>query len=228
MKNALLLITLVAGLHVAQSADAVYVTVDPSARQYQNQIILLGRNKAVGTPGDYFELRDGTHFLYIYAPRNHYVELKIDVRGDSLEVRIDKDQSYDERGCKQDWITEWRGRLQTTQSRIRPGVLWTIFLPEIRFVHATDSVYCSLPSSQSCKRKAYSLSVHTEPKNAEILINGERVGHRTPKPNLRQSYCQWEESVQILTRAPGHVNCAKEFKLYPDADLDFYCKMIRQ
>ena len=224
MKKALAPMVFGVFLLVAQSADAVYVTIDASSGYYRNQSISQ-RGHMVGVAGDYFELNDGSHRLFIDAPRNHYVSMDIEVRLDNLEIKIDKGQSLGDDGCKEGLRTVWKGRLEARQSHFEHGVLWTIVLPEIEFGGPTGEGSCSFPSSISCERSAYNLSVDTRPVNAEIWLDDERVDYRTPTGQLRVSYCEFRESVHVLTRVPGYVNCAKEFDIYPDANVVFHCEM---
>ena len=228
MKNTLVSMVFGMALFVAQSAEAVYVTVDSSSRHYRDRPIFLGGRNVVGITGDYFELGDGTHTLHIDAPRNHYVSMDVEVRRNNLEIEISKGQSLDESGCRDEWRTAWRGRLQTRRTRFRQGALWTIVLPEIRFIRATGEVSCMFPSSLGCRRIPYSLDVDTWPRNAEVWVGGESLGYRTPTGRLANSYCDYEDSVHITTRARGYVNCARKYDLFPGASIEFRCEMKRK
>ena len=231
MKNALVPMVFGVALLAAQSADAVYVTIEPSSQHYRNQPV--SRNKpvslggnVVGITGDYFVLGTGTHRLYIDAPRDHLVIMDVEVRQDDLEIEIDKVQSSHANGDMYEWNTAWTGRLETTRTQFRQGILWTIVLPEIRFIGRTGNLALRPPAASiGCERRAYNLNVDTQPRNAEIWINHERFGYRTPTGQLRVSYCEYQDSVHILTRTDDHVNCEQTFALHPDAEIVFRCEL---
>lgn len=227
MKKALFPVILTAVFLAPQAADAVYVTVDTAPQQYRNQPIRLGQHKVVGRVGDYFELRDGTHSLRIDAPRNHYVQMEVDVRGDNLEIRIEQEKSVYGHGCEDRWVTEWIGQLKKEQTRIRQGTLWVISLPEIGFTRAAGEGVCASAVGVSCDRIGFYVTVSTQPENAEIWIDGEVSNQRTPTGRLKFSACQSDESVQVLTRTEGYIPCKEEFEIYHDADIVFSCSMER-
>lgn len=228
MKKTLFIVILSAATIFPRIAEAIYVTIDASPRDYRNKTVLLDGSKAVGKTGDYFELGEGTHSLHIDAPRNHFVILKINIKGSELTATVRKEQHLDKNGCKEDWITAWRGRLSSSLVDIRHGVLWKIKLPKIRFIRASGDGTCVFPSSMSCERSSYFLTVDSQPRNAEIWVGASKIRYRTPTGRLKGSFCLSQNRLHILTRAPGYINCVKQFELFRNANISYMCKMVRR
>ena len=94
--------------------------------------------------------------------------MDVEVRQDDLEIEIDKVQSSHANGDMYEWNTAWTGRLETTRTQFRQGILWTVVLPEIRFIGRTGNLLPRfLEVSIGCERRAYYLNVDTQPRETQ-------------------------------------------------------------
>ena len=196
---------------------------------YRGEMIYHVGVGPIGKVDDYAIFSAGSYVLSISAPNDFELSILLNVDVDDINIELSKHRIYDE-GCIRELKTEWDGPIRKSKRDTTLGTVWDVTLPRIKVVATTDVTTCASSfaiSSGSCTRHSYAISIDTEPKNAEVWIDNRKLEYRTPAMNLRGTYCDHQNTLRLLTRLDGRVNCVETYSLHPNVEISFFCNMVK-
>ena len=211
------------------SPEAATIRFMSSGEQFSDKPIYESNiyDGIIGLVGDRISLRDGRYFVSIDLPNHHKARiiLMINVgKVDIIEANVYPPPSGGVYYAP--WETSWQSPKMVKD---KPYALTTIRLEDVQFIREiVEETYISvLPSSLACDRQSLSISVTSEPSNAEIWVHGEDTGFRTPSRGLRASFCESDSHVNLMLRKRGWINYLKRLRAIPGEKFQFHSVMQR-
>ena len=175
----------------------------------------------VGVVGDLISIDHGKYSFYIPAPKNYKVAVSLYILDDGSVMNVGANSIFRDYKdvCYEEWEATWSG---PNMSVNETDEVVTIGLPDLEFAKMIGEE-CSPPAFVGCPRRQFFLSVNSNPSEAEIWVDGENSGYRTPTQELVGSYCSDRPSVTVIVRKPGWINCFRSFSVYHKQRIDIRC-----
>lgn len=209
---------MLSGMMVPPAADAATLLFEAQGGAFKNSK-LIEEGNIIGLVGDLVELRNGDHEIHMAAPHDYTMIMTLRVDGRSVKVvKTEKLPSNCGPVRKVEWpLPQVRGHDSYKGVRI-------VALPPPKFGARTGVGSCAQPSMMSCQKNKVILTANSEPNNAEIWIDEEKVSSAT-NTTLSVPYCEYEKTKSVLIRMKGKINCKQDIELSPDRRLSISCQL---
>jgi hypothetical protein len=185
---------------------------------FARQPIQVDRN-FFGLSGDIVELTDGPHRVDLSTPDGYGFFFTVTISNGSVFVAKPGNSPPN---CRPALSVNWP--TPTVESGGKSAGYTKIVAANPKFGAPTGVKSCAMASMASCNSHKVILKAVSEPKGAELWIEGVEQPDRTDV-TLSVPYCQYERTKRIVLRFPGKINCVREIDLSPDAEIALNCAL---
>ncbi|MEM9624663.1 MAG: hypothetical protein AAGA21_00410 [Pseudomonadota bacterium] len=179
---------------------------------------LKSEENILGLVGDFVELKDGTYDVSLDAPNDYELHFSLLVDGNRLSV-LESDARP--ANCSPERRVRWP-QPKTARSADYNNVR-TITLEDPIFGPPTgEPISCIQHSWLGCSKRKVILTAESEPRGAEIWIDGKKQDNQTNR-TLSVPYCVDDKVKSVLLRMENKINCEESVDLSPDARVTIAC-----
>ena len=201
------------------------------AFQYLSVYLRLGGH-FVGLTGDLIRLEDGEYEIIIGDSKKVLLQprLTLSIAGDSvrlmryeiwgLSLNVMGDDI--DAGCVHRVVPK---RPSPNLPYDNSGGVTVIPVRDVHDWVIQDEIGCFGTSSVGCQRQPYVANVDSEPQGAEIWVDGDYTGQRTPATGLGSSFCDGAELVSVVLRKQGWPVCHKVLEVAPNKTVNVSCTL---
>jgi hypothetical protein len=202
------------------AAAATTVQISIGKGQVLKGARLTKNGSFLGFVGDLVELDDGQHEIGVHGPKSYLLVFTVRIRDRRVDI---VSTGHRPENCRPQLSVDWPAPLVFRHKRLKDVTV--VELKDPRFGPPTGITQCTSASMIGCTKQKVLLAAVSEPPDAEIWINGEKLPYRT-NVELSVPYCAYEESKEVLLRVPDRVNCARKITLAPDRRVTVNCTLV--
>ena len=200
---------------VAYSAEAATIHLQSTGEALRQSWVRVDGNFA-GFIGDLIDLHNGTYSISVNGPREYTFQFTLTVQGNALNIGNIKHIPGE---CAERFEVNWR----------RPDIVDSTEYKAVKALVLSDPKFggslgfvCAMGAMASCPERVVILEAKTDPRGAEIWIDGIRAPIPT-NTTLSVPYCEDESSKEVMFRMDGKINCKQTIQLSPDDRVSVSC-----
>ena len=201
------------------SVEALTIHFQSNGNMLKQSQLRVGRN-FLGFMGDVVDLHDGTHRIYVNAPRGYTLQFTLTVQGRELNL-VNTD--HFPRNCDGE-VFDINWPFPNVVDSTEYKDVKVIVLSDPQFGRSLGRSECHLFATLTCTKRKVILRAESEPSGAEIWIENEKMPFPT-NATLSVPYCKHESSKEVVLRKDGMINCRKTIQLSPDSRVLVACKL---
>ena len=226
IRNLCLAAATLLGFCMLQNSEAAVVEFRPTGEHFRDAKVYESNKPwtTVGLVGDLIQLEDGKYTFQIGTEHRYQVHIIVTVTGREVKIEEFEVHLNLSDGCASPWETRW----ERPEVFVRyPEQTIVISLSDVRFVRQLRGRVCALGASIGCGRAAVDISIESSPPEADIWLDGEFSGYRTPVYGLVVSFCRESPVIDVMLRKSGWIICNDTLDVQPSGKVDFACELKR-
>jgi hypothetical protein len=189
----------------------------------------LVKGELVGVVGDTFQLPAGEYVVWFFGSYGYYFSLTlklsqagINVLKQSVDRGIDCVEGHLDRHKVQKWPAPEVRKFGAPRLSV-----WEIVITDPSYVEppGQDSMCITEPSMMQLRQLgSVTLTITSKPPGASVYIHGKPEG--TTDTRLVVPFYQGNDTIRVLMRKPGYVNCVGEIKAVARSEGALNCALV--